>query len=100
MILTGELMSAKDAERFGLINRIAPKDKLNEVAMEMAKFLASKPPLAIKFTKLANCETRDQCQLDAVKTLNEYLISLLETEDAAEGLKAFGDKRNYEWKGK
>lgn len=100
MVLTGESWSAKDAERFGLINRVAPKGKLSEVAMEMAKLLASKSPLAVKFTKRANSYTRDMSQPDAQRFLNEHSVLLGMTEDAQEGAKAFLENREPVWKGR
>lgn len=53
MALTGEFMEAKEAERWGLVNRIVPHDKLLEEAREMAEKIAEKSPLAIRLTKAA-----------------------------------------------
>lgn len=97
-ILTGKLMSAQDAERFGFINQIAPKGKLHEVAMENANLLASKSPTAIKFTKIGNTKTRNMSREDATRFLTEHFVLLLQTEDAAEGLAAFAEKREPVWK--
>ena len=99
LILTGQLVSAQDAERFGLVSCIAPKGKLDEVAMQKAKLLASKSPLAVKFTKLANIYTRDMSQADAQRFLAEHIAILATTEDGQEGVRAVKENRTPAWKG-
>jgi len=59
LVLTGRLLSAQEAERFGLINKIASKGQLDEVALQYAKMISGKRPLAVKLTKMANSQTRD-----------------------------------------
>jgi enoyl-CoA hydratase/carnithine racemase len=100
MMLTGQTWSAKDAERFGFINRIAPKGELMEVAMESANLLASKSPTAVRFTKMANSQTRDMSISDATRFLSEHFCLLLTSEDAQEGIKAFEEGRKPVWKRK
>ncbi len=59
LVLTGRLLSAREAERFGLINKIASKGKLDEVALQFAQMISEKRPLAVKLTKMANTQIRD-----------------------------------------
>jgi enoyl-CoA hydratase/carnithine racemase len=100
MVLTGEFWSAKDAERFGLINRVAPKGKLMEVAMERADVLASKAPLGVRFTKLTAKRMRNMTRGDAREFATLYNIMLMNTEDGKEGFKALVENRKPVWKGR
>jgi enoyl-CoA hydratase/carnithine racemase len=88
MVLLGEMWSAQDAERFGLINKIAPKGKLMEVAMKYANDIASKNPMATRFIKQTRRIARDM-SLDSNRHFSsDQLLLLLLTEDAQEAMKA------------
>lgn len=97
---TGRDISAEEAERVGLVNRIAPPDELEGVTMELARSMARGPSRAIGLIKrtLNRAATLD---LDA---LLDYEASVQElaagTGDHAEGVKAFLEKRPPEYKGR
>jgi cyclohexa-1,5-dienecarbonyl-CoA hydratase len=100
MILTGDSIDAKEAERIGLINLAVPEERLAEEAEKFIKRLADKSPVALKWAKRAVLAGID---LDFEKALQKsetiYKGNLMKTRDANEGLTAFMEKRKPVWKG-
>ncbi|MDE2968071.1 MAG: enoyl-CoA hydratase/isomerase family protein [Chloroflexota bacterium] len=84
VLLLGEVISAEDALRMGLVNRVVPDDQLDEAATEMAGKLASLPPSVVRLNKrLVNMVYEQMGLIDAVRYRdNESLRDLLEAEDA------------------
>lgn len=98
-LMTGDLMSAAEAERIGLINHVVPPDEVMLKAMELAHRLAAGPTKAIHWTKLAcNKRLRDEVNLVLDTSLAVETISML-TEDHKEAARAFTEKRTPEFKG-
>ena len=83
VMLLGEIIPAEDALRMGLVNRVVPDDELDEAAMEMARKLASLPPVAVRLNKrLINLVYEQMGLIDAVRYRdNEALRELLEADD-------------------
>jgi enoyl-CoA hydratase/carnithine racemase len=100
IILTGERISAKEAERIGLADIVAPMEKLEETTMEFAKKLASKAPLAIKRIKEVMNKGIDIDLKSGLKLEQEGVEALVSTEDFQEGIMAFMERRPPKWKGK
>lgn len=100
LLLTGDLIDAKEAERIGLINEVVPRGKLDEKAMELAEKLASKAPVALQTGKRAFYTMWDMEYDKAIKYLGDTMASLATTEDATEGITAFLDKRKPQYRGK
>ena len=99
MIITGDFIDAQEAYRIGLVNKVFPPEKLKEEAMELAKKIASRPPLAVRYAK----EAVNRSQEDSVSgfALESYLHALsCTTEDKKEGVSAFLEKRKGKFKGK
>lgn len=99
-LLTGERFDAETAARWGLINRVVPADRLMEAALEQARRIAANAPLAVQAAKELAVRSRD---LDLASGLRlEQLVNrlLAETEDAAEGPRAFTEKRSPSFKGR
>lgn len=100
IILTGESISAKEAERIGLINLVVPEAKLTQEVDKFIKGLTDKSPVALKLAKRAMLAGID---LDFEKALQKseaiYKGELMKTCDANEGLTAFMEKREPVWKG-
>jgi enoyl-CoA hydratase len=100
MMLTGEFMSAADAERFGLVNRVVPLEMLMDEAKGIANKIAAKPALAIKAAKEAILKSANLPLDEGLDFERKSFWLLFASEDRAEGMKAFLEKRKPQFKGK
>lgn len=98
LLLTGDIISAQEAERIGLVNRVVPREKLEEAAMELAKKLACKSPIALQMGKQNFYSTADMEYKKALDYSEQMIAILSSTEDAKEGISAFLEKRTPHWK--
>lgn len=100
MCLTGRMMDAAEAERSGLVSRVVPAYKLLEEAMKAAETIAAMPPLAAMMNKEL-VDMAFETTLDAGLLMERRMFQVLTaTEDKAEGMKAFVEKRPGVWKGR
>lgn len=100
MLLTGEPVSGREAFEMGLASEVVDDVQVLDRAMELAATIAALPPLAIRQTKEAVLTGAD-CSLDAGLTLERKSFDILfDTEDQKEGMRAFMEKRDPEFKGK
>jgi enoyl-CoA hydratase/carnithine racemase len=97
MLLTGDMVSADDAHRIGLVNRVAPAGKASEVALDLARQIASKSALTIKIGKEAFYRQRELNLADAYKLTIDVMVENMLARDAEEGIGAFIEKRDPEW---
>ncbi|MCL0079880.1 enoyl-CoA hydratase-related protein [Dehalococcoidia bacterium] len=100
LILTGEAISAREAERAGLVNRVVPREKLEETAMEMAEKIAAKAPLAVRMGKQSFYRMADMEHSKAYAYAIEMISINASTEDGQEGMDAFREKRTPQWRGR
>jgi len=100
MVLTGDIITAAEAERLGLVNKVVPKDQLEAATLELATKLAAKSPLALQIGKAGIYGMQDVPYHQALDYLGELFAALCSTEDAEEGVKAFLERRKPEWKGR
>ncbi|GAG91973.1 unnamed protein product, partial [marine sediment metagenome] len=98
MVLAGDMISAPEAERLGLINKVVPSEELESATMELANKLAKKSPLALQIGKTGIYGMSDLPYHQSLDYMGELFASLCATDDAEEGIKAFLEKRKPEWK--
>jgi enoyl-CoA hydratase/carnithine racemase len=98
MVLTGDIISATEAQRLGLVNKVVPPDKLEEATLEMAAKLAAKSPLALQAGKAGIYGMQGLAYSQALDMLGERFAGLCSTEDAEEGVQAFLEKRKPVWR--
>ena len=100
MILLGDRISAEEAAKIGLVNKVVPKAKLHEETLAFAKRLADGPPVALKLAKEA-LNFGSQVPLDVGLKLEAAAFGIvMSTKDVMEGVSALMSKRKPEFKGK
>jgi enoyl-CoA hydratase len=99
-LLTGDPLTAAEAERIGLVNRVVPAAELDAQAMAFAARLAAGAPLAVRYTKLAvNKLVKDALNV-AFDTSTALELLTFHSEDHREALAALGEKRPPVFKGR
>lgn len=99
LLLYGDLIKAPQLLELGLINKMAPKEELNEVAYKWAVELARKSPVAVQIAKKAFYGSENMTYLNQFDYMNDAFARLCTTRDAHEGVSAFLEKRRPEWQG-
>jgi enoyl-CoA hydratase/carnithine racemase len=100
MCLTGRFMTAEEAERAGLVSRVLPADKLMEEALSVAAKIADKSPLAAMAAKEAVNSAFEMGLTEGVRYERRIFHSLFASEDQAEGMSAFIEKRDPQFRGR
>ena len=100
MLLLGERLSADQAVEYGLANKVVPEAEFSAAVDDWAAKLASKSPLLMKLGHDAMHRQQDMALDDALEFLRSQLTLTLSTEDILEGVSAFFEKREPEWKGR
>ncbi len=98
MLLTGEMIAASRAAEMGLLNRVVPDGKALEEAIAFGKIIAQKSPSAVAMGKKSFYAQINQPLEEAYATASDFMVDNMLTDDAAEGVGAFLNKRKPEWK--
>lgn len=99
LIFTGRRISAEEALRIGLVNKVVSDEQLLDEAMQMANLIASKPPISIAAGKNIINQNLETDLHSATINESRGFVRLFDTEDAQEGIKAFLEKRTPNFKG-
>jgi enoyl-CoA hydratase/carnithine racemase len=97
MLLTGDMVSAQDAYRIGLVNRVVPAGEDRREALELARKIASKSMLTLKTGKEAFYRQLDMTLPDAYRYASAVMVENMMRRDAKEGIGAFVEKREPRW---
>ncbi len=100
MCLTGRMMGAEEAERSGLVSRVVPADKLIEEALKLARTIAAMPPLAVIANKEAVAQAFETTLATGLNYERRLFNGICATDDKAEGMAAFVEKRPGAWTGR
>jgi len=97
MLLLGELVSADDAQRIGLINRVVAPGTEREEALKVARQIASKSALTVKIGKEAFYRQLEMSLAEAYRYTADVMVENMLARDAEEGIGAFIEKRTPSW---
>jgi enoyl-CoA hydratase/carnithine racemase len=97
MLLTGDMISAEDAMRTGLLNRVVAPGSERQSALELAKKIAAKSALTLKIGKEAFYRQAEMTLAEAYAYASEVMVENMLARDAEEGINAFIEKREPKW---
>jgi enoyl-CoA hydratase len=100
LILTAEAIDARAAHRIGLVSQVVPREKLMAEATALAERIAARGPIAVRYAKEAVSKGLDMTLEQALRFETDLTIILQTTEDRAEGVRAFLEKRPPEFHGR
>jgi len=100
IVLSGGMVSSEEALQMGIINKMVPEDKLEEVTMELAAEIARKSPHTTKVAKRAVRAALDLPFSEGVLMERSEFVALFDTEDKEIGVSAFLERKNAEWVGR
>ena len=100
MMLLGERLSAEQAVEYGLANKVVPEADFDTAIADWAGKLASKSPVLMRLGHDAMYRQQDMALDDALEYLRSQLSLTFSTEDIVEGVTAFFEKRDPQWKGR
>ena len=100
MVLTGEPITAQEAFAYGLVNRVVPVERYLNVAKDLAHLIAARPPVAIRLAREALKYGNETTLRDGMMVERRNFVLLFDTEDQKEGMAAFLEKRDPEFRGK
>jgi enoyl-CoA hydratase len=98
LFFTGETISAAELYRLGSLRAVVPREQLMDAAVELARSLAAKSPIALRLAKESMNRVEHLPLKEAYRTEQDYTARLQRFDDAAEANRAFLEKRPPDWK--
>jgi 2-(1,2-epoxy-1,2-dihydrophenyl)acetyl-CoA isomerase len=99
LLWTGDFVSAEEAERIGLVNRVVPADELKPTVHEFAARLASGPSAALRIIKRAVYQGQRMDLRSHLDLISSHMAVIRQTADHREGARAFVEKRSPRFTG-
>ena len=100
LLFTGDIVSATEMHKLGVVNEVVPRDQVMPRARELARRLAKKSPIAMKLLRDAFMRANDLDYRRSMESVVETMCGLKDTEDSREALLAFVEKREPVYKGR
>src|SRR3954454_18979561 len=100
LLLLGERIDAREAERVGIVNKVVGADEFDAAVADWAAKLAAKSPVLMRMGKDAMFRQQDMAFMEALDFLRAQLTVAMSTEDIQEGVTAFFEKREPQWQGR
>ena len=100
MVLTGDMITAAEAEKLGLVNKVVAEDELEQATLGLAEKLAKKSPIALRLGKEGLNRLLDGPYHQNLNGMDDLFASICATKDAEEGVQAFLEKRTPNWQEK
>jgi enoyl-CoA hydratase/carnithine racemase len=100
MLLLGEMISAEDAARYGLVNHVVPDSEVLAAAVALAAKIAAKSPLTVATGKVAFYKQAEMPLHEAYDYASKVMVDNMMARDAEEGIGAFIEKREPKWTGR
>ncbi len=100
MILNNRTLTAQEAYQFGLVNRVVPLESFQDEALKLAGEIASRAPLAVRAAKVMINQVYERSLTEGLDEEKKEFYNLFAGQDQKEGMQAFIEKRQPEWKGR
>ena len=100
MVLNNRTLTAQEALQHGLVNRVVPVERFLVDALELAAEIAERAPIALRMAKEAVNRAEELHLSEGIAEERQAFYFLFSSEDQKEGMRAFSEKRDPEWKGK
>ena len=100
MVLNNRNLTAEEALRHGLVNRVVPAERYLDAALELAAEIAARAPLAVRLGKEAVNRAQETHLAEGLVEERQAFYFLFASEDQKEGMRAFNEKRKANWKGR
>ena len=100
MVLNDRILTAEEALRYGLVNRVVPVERYLDEALALAQQIAERAPVAVRLGKEAVNHAYETTLTEGVAIERRLFQFLFATEDRTEGMSAFMEKRKPDWRGR